>query len=54
MSHLELMSIDALPASVDAFGALRDKVARTPEGGAAMRSLPSWCTLRMRRLAVHA
>lgn len=39
MSHLELISIDALPASVDAFGALRDEIARTPEGGAAMMVL---------------
>lgn len=39
MSHMELISIESLPASVDAFGTLRDQVARTPEGGAAMMVL---------------
>jgi len=39
MSQIERISIDALPTSIEAFCALRDEVARTPEGGAAMMVL---------------
>jgi hypothetical protein len=36
MSQLEPISVQALPTSLDAFRALRDEMAQTPQGGAAM------------------
>ncbi|MGC9334398.1 MAG: DUF6935 domain-containing protein [Anaerolineae bacterium] len=36
MSQSESVSVDALPKSIDAFCALRDEIAHTPQGGAAM------------------
>lgn len=39
MAELPLVPIDRLPSSVDEFVALRDRLAQTPQGGAAMMVL---------------
>ena len=39
MTQLDPVQIDSLPASIEEFAALRDQVATTPQGGAAMMVL---------------
>ena len=36
MTQLDPVQIDSLPQSIDEFATLRDQVATTPQGGAAM------------------
>ena len=42
MSHIEPIAFETLPTSIEAFQALQDQVAQTPQGGAAMMVLALW------------